>query len=132
MQSVPWFFAASPTPRRGVTNFPASTRPTRLGLRRRAAGDGKARGNYRCGAELAQVFLAAAHAAALVGAVGQQLFAGKVERLQKCRHRHGDGAAVVGVAQHNGVVGRNALGQGGQRGRLCSIISAVTWLTHLR
>ena len=116
MQSVPWFFCGVPNAPQGELQIflhPPDQRG--LGLRRRAAGDGKARGNYCCGAELAQVFLAAAHAAALVGAVGQQLFAGKVERLQKGRHRHGDGAAVVGVAQHNGVVGRNALGQGGQR-----------------
>lgn len=84
MQSVPWFFCRRPpTPRREVTNFPASTRPARLGLRRRAAGDGKARGNYCCGAELAQVFLAAAHAAALVGAVGRSFLPVKSNASKK-------------------------------------------------
>ena len=76
-------FAASPTPRRELQIFLHPPDQRGLGLRRRAAGDGKTRGNYCCGAELAQVFLAAAHATALVGAVGQQLLPVKSNASKK-------------------------------------------------
>lgn len=66
---------------------------------RLAPTDGKAWFHSGPRADPVQILFAVPHAAAFVGAKGQDAFARQIEMLQKGEHGHGHGAAPVGIAQ---------------------------------